>query len=110
MAVDIIMERQFPIHGFFSFTKWRQVKGFTIPWGLIAAHNDRAKENHSGQDLERLAERGGLGMMEAIAVIEDKPLVGMSMDQETALNKLSQLVATYEQNGNHKHFGVYLND
>ena len=73
------------------------MQGFTIPWGLLAAHADRAKENHGGQDLERLAERGGLGMMEAIAVIEDKPLVGMSMDQETQLNKLTALVAAYEQ-------------
>lgn len=100
------MERQFPIHGFFSFTRWQQVKGFTIPWGLLTTHNDRAKENHGGQDLERLAQRGGLGMMEAIAIIEDRPLVGMSMSQEAALNKLNALVAEYEQRNNHTDFGI----
>lgn len=96
------MERQFPIQGYFSFSRRRQMNGFTIPWGLIAIHDDRAKENHCGQNLERLAQRGGLGMVEAIAVIENKPLKGMSMSQETALNRLSELIAAYEQRNNHK--------
>ena len=46
----------------------------TIPWKLIAPHAKQAYENH-GQTLERLAERGGLGVVEAWAVLLDLPLV-----------------------------------
>jgi hypothetical protein len=42
-----------------------------IPWALIEPHRAQAQRNH-GQSLERLAERGGLGAEEAVAVIEDK--------------------------------------
>lgn len=30
-----------------------------VPWGLIAPHERRARANHGGQSLNRLAERGG---------------------------------------------------
>ena len=42
-----------------------------IPWSLIAPHESQARANH-GQTLERLAERGGLGSCEAVAVLEDR--------------------------------------
>lgn len=37
---------------------------------MIAPHERQAQANH-GQSLERLAERGGLGLCEAVAVLED---------------------------------------
>lgn len=42
-----------------------------IPWSLIAPHESQARANH-GQTLERLAERGGLGSCEAVAILEDR--------------------------------------
>lgn len=44
---------------------------FTIPWELIAQHEEQALKNH-GQTLKRLAERGGLSFCEALAVLEDR--------------------------------------
>lgn len=43
----------------------------TIPWDLVAPHENRALTNHS-QSLTRLAERGGLSPQELIAVLTDK--------------------------------------
>lgn len=50
-------EPMFPIMG-----------GPKIPWSLIAPYEDQALRNHS-QSLKRLAERGGLSMCEAMAVM-----------------------------------------
>lgn len=44
-----------------------------IPWRLIAPHEERARRNHGGQTLQRLAERGGLGAAEACDVLMDLP-------------------------------------
>lgn len=42
-----------------------------LPWSLLAPHERQAQANH-GQTLERLAERGGLGLCEAVAILEDR--------------------------------------
>lgn len=42
-----------------------------IPWAMISPHERQAQINH-GQSLERLAQRGGLGASEAIAIIEGR--------------------------------------
>ena len=42
-----------------------------LPWELLAPHNEQAKINHCGQDLEKLASRGGLSACEAVAILED---------------------------------------
>lgn len=47
----------------------------TIPWALIEPHRKQAYANHS-QTLERLNERGGLGVEELWCVMHDKPLSG----------------------------------
>jgi hypothetical protein len=39
-----------------------------FPMGFFAPHEDQAQRNH-GQSLGRLAERGGLGLGEAIAIL-----------------------------------------
>ena len=44
-----------------------------VPWSLVAPHEAQAMRNHGGQDLKRLAERGGLAPSELVAVIEDRP-------------------------------------
>jgi len=43
--------------------------GPSILWSVIAPHEAQAQRNHR-QSLERLAQRGGLGPIEAIAVVE----------------------------------------
>lgn len=59
-------ERQFPIHP----TDRERLE--SVPWSLIAPHEDQAFSNH-GQSLEKLARRGGLGLIELALVIEPKP-------------------------------------
>lgn len=62
------MDKLFPIH-----SSDREVpncpKG--IPWEVIAPHEEQALNNHS-QTLEKLAQRGGLGLIEMYAVLSDK--------------------------------------
>ena len=43
----------------------------SIPWAMIAPHDATAQRNHGGQNLVRLAQRGGLCPLEAVAVLED---------------------------------------
>ena len=43
----------------------------SIPWAAIEEHERQAMANH-GQTLKRLAGRGGLGVCEAVAIIEDR--------------------------------------
>lgn len=43
----------------------------SIPWAMIAPHDAAAQRNHGGQNLIRLAQRGGLCPLEAVAVLED---------------------------------------
>lgn len=61
--------------GCWSHRAWKNIPGFTIPWSLLAAHEERALSNHH-QTLERLAQRGGLDAAEAADILLDRPLVG----------------------------------
>lgn len=42
-----------------------------VPFGMIEAHTKQCQKNHS-QSPTRLAERGGLSVCEALAVIENR--------------------------------------
>lgn len=60
-----------------------------LPWGVLAQRWERAWLNHR-QDLERLAERGGLSPMEAHLIMTDQHLtafrtIGLTEDQAHAL-------------------------
>jgi hypothetical protein len=44
-------------------------RGPAIPWDVIAPFDAICQRNHGGQTLERMAERGGLGLSEAIDVL-----------------------------------------
>ncbi len=46
------------------------MNGPSIPWSAIAAFDKQAQDNHGGQDLEKLAKRGGLSVCEAIAIMK----------------------------------------
>jgi hypothetical protein len=59
-------ERQFPIlHPAKDGVLW-------LPWAMLEEHEEQAKKNHGGQTLTRLAERGGLGASEAVAILEGR--------------------------------------
>ena len=45
----------------------------SVPWPFLEPHEARARTNHS-QTLERLAQRGGLGPEEVLAIVRDKGL------------------------------------
>lgn len=78
-------ERRFPILG------GRGRTGEDIPWAALEPHREQAMRNH-GQTLERLAERGGLGWSEALAVIEDR-LWKNEMREEEAKLKVLQITS-----------------
>lgn len=42
-----------------------------IPYEVLIPHEKRAMENHGGQTLQRLAERGGLSWYEILCVLKD---------------------------------------
>lgn len=65
-------ERQFPVLDQRS-QKDKQLVQFprSVPWSLLAPHEKQALKNHD-QNLETLAERGGLSPCEILAVVEDR--------------------------------------
>ncbi len=62
-----------------------------IPWGLIAPHEKQAVKNHS-QTLERLAQRGGLGWVEALAVLQGHDQFDMRVTEIEANAELGRLL------------------
>ena len=72
--------RRFPIMG-----------GGSIPWHLIARHEEQAKANHD-QSLERLASRGGLDQSEAIWVLSDQRWRATSIPKEDRQRLLDELL------------------
>lgn len=59
--------RTFPVH---SFDHKHGIK--SVPWAIVAPHERRAELNH-GQTLERLAERGGLTLVEIGLLLCNRP-------------------------------------
>lgn len=89
--------KEFPIQGGWNSKTRMYFNPSSIPWGLIAPHEQRAIENHAGQNLRKLASRGGLTPCEALAVLEDRPW--RIMDACEATKRLSERV----QNWNLEH-------
>ncbi len=54
-----------------------------VPWDFVAAHAAQCIKNHD-QSPTRLAERGGLGPSEMIAVVEDRPFRSMCVEDGVA--------------------------
>jgi hypothetical protein len=61
-----------------------------IPLKVIKPHEKQAIRNHS-QTLKRLAERGGLGWIEALCVLEDR-----EYDFHTKLTEMSARIKVLE--------------
>lgn len=87
--------KTFPIQGWFSKPRHAHVMAAEIPWDMIAPHEAQAIANHSGQSLERLAQRGGLGLDEAIAVLEDRKWHRIEDDE--AYHVLFAMVRAWEE-------------
>lgn len=45
----------------------------SVPWVVVAPHEAQAMANHGGQSLARLAQRGGLSLLELYYVLRDEP-------------------------------------
>jgi hypothetical protein len=75
-----------PLEGGVRPLAWMPVLGYplAIPIALLDAR--QAMENH-GQTLERLAERGGLGLAEAAAVAERRRWRNMTAEEALAALK-----------------------
>jgi hypothetical protein len=56
-ALGEMRERRFPI-----------CKGPSVPWSALLPYDEQCKQNHGGQDLEKIATRGGLCPEEALAI------------------------------------------
>lgn len=56
--------------------KWMPLQGHHLAIPFYVLNEQRAQTNH-GQSLERLADRGGLGPFEALAIMEDRKLTFM---------------------------------
>lgn len=65
---------------------WMPVLGYPLAIPIALLDERQAMENH-GQTLERLAERGGLGLAEAAAVAERRRWRNMTADEALAALK-----------------------
>lgn len=71
--------------------------GPSVLWSVIAPHEHQAIENH-GQDLRKLASRGGLGSLEAWAVVNGWNLRrGMAAGDNECRDEWRKFVAASEQ-------------
>lgn len=68
---------------------------FKILWEAIATHEKQAMSNH-GQTIKRLAGRGGLDWVEALAVMKDRKWV--KLDSEVTRKKVLSIVSERENN------------
>lgn len=66
--------KMFPIQGDWDRALHKDIPGFSIPWAIIQEHSEQVEKNHCGQTVTRIAERGGLGIGEALLALQDKPL------------------------------------
>jgi hypothetical protein len=65
---------------------------------MLTPHEDQAQRNH-GQSLERLAERGGLGVCEMLFILDNKRLdftKGSMTDTPEKVGELTRRVAAFE--------------
>lgn len=68
-----------------------------VPWAMLAEHEERALRTH-GQSLKRLAERGGLGVDEALAILADKSYFDMPrLSHPEAHRRLGEAVRSWLQ-------------
>jgi hypothetical protein len=84
-------ERRFPV--LLTQREARDMAPRTVPWSLLAPHEEQALRNHD-QSLDVLARRGGLAPAEMVAVLEDRKWRDMMFD--AAVARLEALVLAHE--------------
>lgn len=94
--------RQFPI---LQVTRWeKEYKQLgipeSIPWSIVAKHENAAKANHS-QSLKTLAHGGGLDPHELLAVLQNKHWRDVS---KLSLNEVWEQLEPLIKNENKKSF------
>ena len=72
----------------------------SVPWAVVAGgmSEDRCKLNHSGQTLERIAQRHGFSACEALWVICNMP-ANSSLDNEQAQHRLLYMMTAIYRRG-----------
>ena len=89
----------FPIISEFNRELWdsggpsKYLPQIFIPWAMIETHDQQCNLNHGGQNLESIAQRGGLSRCEAVAVLEDRPWTHIAVSD--ADRELAGLVANW---------------
>ena len=64
-----------------------------LPWAALRPHDRQAQRNHGGQTLNRLSQRGGLGIEEAYCILKDMDYpTGGKFDKEQVRIALMKLI------------------
>jgi len=98
-------QHEFPIH-FDTIRKLkRDGKIFVelVPWDFVAPHEAQARTNH-GQTLEELAAHLGLGALELLLVVTDRPwslVVQAAYSEGSAMAELIELLEKFENSTSH---------
>ena len=82
------MSDEFPIHS--DSRRRNPFLPASVPWAVVEGHERQAQENHY-QSLERLAERGGLTVVELWAVCTDQSFPRTHADESTQVRALEWL-------------------
>lgn len=70
----------------------RVTGGPAVPWDVIEPHEAQALKNHD-QTLQRLNERGGLSVREALSILSDRPWrFYEAMDERDCRRRLRELI------------------
>lgn len=86
-CVKPMSEQTMPVGFEISGDKWH------LPMRLFKPHEDQALRNHE-QNLDKLAQRGGLSPQEAVAILTDQPWRSVyKMTLTEAMNKLACIYA-----------------
>ena len=67
----------------------------SAPMIMFEEHNAQAMDNHCGQGIVRLAERGGVSPCEALAILDNRPW--HSMDRNEAKAELKRRIELWTQ-------------
>jgi hypothetical protein len=68
-----------------------------VPWEFVRPHNKQALRNHGGQTLARLSERGGLSLLETLAVVTGRDWSAYEhMKRDEAATMLLRLLDEWE--------------
>ena len=69
-----------------------------LPWAIVRPHEEQAKKNHCGQNLETLADRGGLSVAELYYVLQDRKFpMHQAISEKDAAKWLEGFAVCFEQ-------------